>query len=352
MSEETESIWFALENGSTYEANHVSGDLDTGAEVVFTTSYTGYEESLTDPSYREQALVFCYPQIGTYGLDARRFESDMAQPEIVIAREFTEPVKEWLGYEECVAVDGLDTRDIVKQIRDEGSMSCGVGETEYDALNAARGATPVSSITDIADRVGVDDPQHFMEENHPTVVIVDCGVKDSMIEEFVDRGCYVSVVPNDIDPMIIDAHNPDLLFVSNGPGDPKHYEHVIDTIDAFSGYVPVAGICLGMQLIALAHGGSTSQMKFGHRGSNQPIMCEDDTVRMTTQNHSFHVTKPGELEVVEYNVNDNSVEGLRGDGIRAVQFHPEAHPGPHDAEYFFDEILDIAVEGEELSKSA
>lgn len=330
-------MFIVLGDGTTIEGEAASPG-SAKCEAVFTTAYSGYEESITDPSYNGQALIFTYPQIGNYGLDGRRFESGEIQPNAVIAREFMPVVRRWLRQNDVPAVEAVDTRAIVKKIREKGSMPCGIAssqsgaerlcaEVEFDGIDMT-----YSPPENLPERYG---------DGRPIIVMLDCGVKNSMIEQFVDRGAQVVRLPWNVNPHEIGKYDPDLLFVSNGPGDPKEYLKAVSTIQLWGREVPVAGICLGQQLITLALGGDTEKMKFGHRGVNQPVYSNDfDNVFMSSQNHSHHVSVvPDELEVVEYNVNDDSPEGLRGDGIRTVQWHPEANPGPHDSHYFFDEVL-------------
>ena len=325
----------------------------TRGELVFTTAYTGYEESLTDPSYEEQILTFSYPLIGNYGVREERFESDRVQPNGVVARELTDDVAEWLEGEGVPAVDHLDTRDIVTEIRDEGAMKCGIAAgpdvTEEDALEQLKQCKHMSDHRDIGSQVSVSETVVYNEgADGKRVALVDCGAKGSIIESLVERDAEVHVLPYDASAEDVAAVDPDLLFISNGPGDPENFEAAGEVVDTYVGELPIAGICLGQQVVANALGGETEKMEFGHRGVNQPVRdLRTDQVVMTTQNHGYTVAEPGEnLDVTQVNVNDDTPEGLENDdlGIITRQYHPEANPGPHDSLGFFDDVLALAEE--------
>jgi carbamoyl-phosphate synthase small subunit len=344
--------YVAIEGERIIEARARSPGTARG-EIVFTTAYTGYEESLTDPSYREQVLTFSYPLIGNYGVREERFESDNVQPNAAVAREFTDDVAEWLESEGVPAVDHLDSRDIVTEIRDEGAMKCGIAAgpdaTEEDALAELAECKHMSDHTDIGADVSVPDTEVVNEAGDgKTVALVDCGAKGSIIDSLVERDAVVHVLPYNASEDDIEAVDPDLLFISNGPGDPENFEQAGDIVETYVGEVPLAGICLGQQVVANALGGRTTKMEFGHRGVNQPVRdLRTDRVVMTTQNHGYTVADPGdELEVTQVNVNDDTPEGLENDdlGIITRQYHPEANPGPNDSLDFFDDVLALAEE--------
>jgi carbamoyl-phosphate synthase small subunit len=325
----------------------------TRGELVFTTAYTGYEESLTDPSYEEQILTFSYPLIGNYGVREERFESDRVQPNGVVARELTDDVAEWLESEGVPAVDHLDTRDIVTEIRDEGAMKCGIAAgpdaTEADAREQLAQCKHMSDHTDIGAQVSVSETVVYNEDGDgKRVALVDCGAKGSIIDSLVERDAEVHVLPYDASTDDIEAVDPDLLFISNGPGDPENFEAAGEVVDTYVGELPIAGICLGQQVVANALGGETEKMEFGHRGVNQPVRdLRTDRVVMTTQNHGYTVAEPGDnLDVTQINVNDDTPEGLENDelGIITRQYHPEANPGPNDSLSFFDDVLALVEE--------
>ncbi|MFB6154371.1 MAG: glutamine-hydrolyzing carbamoyl-phosphate synthase small subunit [Haloferacaceae archaeon] len=340
--------YVALEDGRVLEARgRVSGR--TNGELVFTTAYTGYEESLTDPSYEEQVLTFSYPLIGNYGVREERFESDRVHPRAAVAREFTEDVVEWLESEGVPAIDHIDTRDLVTGIREEGAMKCGIAAgpdaTPEDARAELDACVGMSDHVDIGAQVSVDEPVTYGagDGDGPEVTLVDCGAKRSIVESLVNRGATVHVLPYDAEPADVAYYDPDLLFISNGPGDPANFEATQTLIEETVGEVPIAGICLGQQVVARALGGDTEKMDFGHRGVNQPVRdLETDRVVMTTQNHGYSVADPGDsLDVTQVNVNDGTAEGLENDDLDIItrQYHPEAHPGPHDSLDFFDDVL-------------
>lgn len=342
--------YLALEDGRVLEARgRVPGR--TRGELVFTTAYTGYEEGLTDPSYEEQVLTFSYPLIGNYGVRAERFESERVHPRAAVAREFTDEVVEWLAGEGIPAVDHIDTRDLVTAIREEGAMNCGIAVGPEATPEAAKeelaACKPMSEHRDIGAQVSTSGPRVYGDTNDgPTVALVDCGAKGSIVESLVDRGATVHRLPYDATASEVAAVDPDVLFISNGPGDPANYEAARNIVEEFVDDVPLAGICLGQQVVARALGGTTEKMVFGHRGVNQPVRDLDTgTVVMTTQNHGYTVGDPGpELDVTQVNVNDDTAEGLANDdlGVITRQYHPEAHPGPHDSLGFFDEVLAMA----------
>ncbi len=339
--------YVAIEGGRVVEARSRAPGTTRG-ELVFTTAYTGYEESLTDPSYEEQILTFSYPLIGNYGVREERFESDRVHPRGVVARELTEDAAEWLESEGVPAVDHLDTREVVTGIRDEGAMKCGIAAgpdaTEKDALAELEQCKHMSDHTDIGAQVSVREPEVFNGEGDgESVALIDCGAKGSIIDSLIERDAVVHVLPHDATEDDVAAVDPDLLFISNGPGDPENFEQTKALVDSYVGEAPMAGICLGQQVVASALGGSTEKMEFGHRGVNQPVRdLRTDRVVMTTQNHGYTVAEPGDrLEVTQINVNDDTPEGLENDDLDIItrQYHPEANPGPNDSLDFFDDVL-------------
>ncbi|THE66420.1 carbamoyl-phosphate synthase small subunit [Salinadaptatus halalkaliphilus] len=347
------AAYVALEGGHVLEGRGRAPGTARG-ELVFTTAYTGYEESLTDPSYEEQVLTFSYPLIGNYGVREERFEDDRVHPRAVLAKELTDDVAEWLASEGVPAVDHLDTRDVVTDIRDGGAMKCGIAVgkdvTEDDALEQLEACKTMSEHTDIGSQVSVEEAVvHGADNDGPDVALVDCGAKGSIVDSLLARDATVHVLPYDATAADVEDVDPDVLFVSNGPGDPANYEQAIDLVQAFVEDTPVAGICLGQQIVAEALGGTTEKMTFGHRGVNQPVLdLESDQVVMTTQNHGYTVAEPGNhLEVTQINVNDETPEGLDGDEYDIItrQYHPEANPGPEDTLDFFDDVLGM-VDGQ------
>jgi carbamoyl-phosphate synthase small subunit len=349
--------YLALEDGRVVEARtRVPGR--TRGELVFTTAYTGYEESLTDPSYEEQVLTFSYPLIGNYGVREERFESDRVHPRAAVAHELTEEVVEWLADEGIPAVDHLDTRELVTSVREEGAMRCGVAAGESATAEAAReeldACLPMSDHDDIGARVSVAETATYDPEGEVVaeVALVDCGAKGSIKRSLLERGARVHLLPHDVDVETVADLGADVVFISNGPGDPETFEAAQHLVEELVGERPVAGICLGQQVVANALGGSTAKMEFGHRGVNQPVRDLDSgRVVMTTQNHGYTVVDPGDLDVTQRNVNDDTAEGLASSdlGVITRQYHPEANPGPHDSLDFFDDVLELARGEDPLS---
>ena len=339
--------YIALETGRIVEARaRVPGR--TNGELVFTTAYTGYEESLTDPSYEEQVLTFAYPLIGNYGVRDERFESDRVHPKAVVARDLTDDVVEWLEREGVPAVDEVDTRDLVLDVRDLGAMKCGIAagpDATPEAAKEELAACPhMSDHLDIGAQVSVDEPVHYPGSG-PSIALIDCGAKGSIVESLQERDADLTVLPYDATLEDVRALSPDLLFVSNGPGDPENFEAAETLVAELAGELPIAGICLGQQVVANALGGSTEKMEFGHRGVNQPVRdLASGRVVMTTQNHGYTVADTGDLEVTQLNVNDDTAEGLASEELAILtrQYHPEAHPGPHDSLSFFDDVMEMA----------
>jgi carbamoyl-phosphate synthase small subunit len=342
------AAYVALEGGSVVEARCRAPGTSRG-ELVFTTAYTGYEESLTDPSYEEQVLTFAYPLIGNYGVRAERFEDERVHPSAVVARELTDDVADWLESEGVPAVDNLDTRDLVGEIRECGAMKCGIAagpEATPEQAKAELADCPsMSDHIDIGAQVSVESRTSYVGGDGPDVALLDCGAKGSIVESLLDRGATVHVLPYDATPGQVADLDPDVLFISNGPGDPANFEAAEALVSEYVGEIPLAGICLGQQIIARALGGTTEKMAFGHRGVNQPVLdLRTDQVVMTTQNHGYTVAEPGDLDVTQINVNDDTPEGLESDELQVLtrQYHPEANPGPHDTLGFFDEVLELA----------
>ena len=341
-----ETAYVALEGDRMVTARTRAPGATRG-ELVFTTAYTGYEESLTDPSYEEQVLTFSYPLIGNYGVREERFESGRVHPRAVVARELTDDVAAWLTDEGVPAVDRLDTRDLVTRIREEGAMKCGIAAGPDATPDAARAELAdckgMSEHSDIGSQVSVAERRtHNPDGDGPRVALVDCGAKGSIADSLVERDAVVDTVPYDATVADVRQLDPDVLFISNGPGDPANFTAARTLVEAFVGDLPLAGICLGQQVIAGALDGETEKMDFGHRGVNQPVRdLRSGRVVMTTQNHGYTVADPGRLDVTQVNVNDDTPEGLESDSLDIItrQYHPEANPGPNDSLEFFDDVL-------------
>jgi len=325
-------------------------------ELVFSTAMTGYQEALTDASYVGQILLLTYPLIGNYGIGDEAFESKRIWAEGLVVREAcTHPVHmkskqsldDFLKEYDVPGVSGLDTRSIVRKIREAGVMpACICVDEEADVselLEKARGLD--YGKVDFVEKASGKETQVF-ERGDKRVILIDCGAKLNIIRELNKRDITVVSVHYKTKPEEIMKLEPDGLFVSNGPGDPALLAHVAGTVRSFTGKFPIMGICLGHQIMGIAAGGRTFKLKFGHRSANQPVKeVESGRVYITTQNHGYAVDERslGERarEVFLLNCNDGTVEGMRDDDLRllSLQFHPEAHPGPRDTSHFFDEFV-------------
>ena len=348
-----------LEDGTWYAGTMRAPGAPAFGEVVFTTSLTGYQETFTDPSYLGQIVVMTAPMIGNYGVSAVDMESGRPQVSGIVVRELSRhpsswrsemPLDQWLAEAGVPIIEGVDTRRLTRHIRERGAMRgvIAAGSEPTAELRAQLEASASMEGLDLASRATVASP--YSEGAGPHVVAYDYGIKRNIVNMLVAAGCRVTVVPAQTPADEVRRLAPDGLFLSNGPGDPAAVEYAIRTIrELGDDGLPTFGICLGHQLVGLAYGASTRKMPYGHRGGNHPVQdLRDDTVLITTQNHGFAVVGdakgvPGapELEVTHLNLNDGTVEGIRHRSlpIFAVQYHPEAAPGPHDAYPHFAEFL-------------
>jgi carbamoyl-phosphate synthase small subunit len=342
-----------LEDGLVLEGRPVAASGTALGEMVFTTGMTGYQEAVTDPSYAGQLLCFAAPMIGNYGAGPAGMESTRAWPgAVVMSRASNSPGTggslgwcDWLASQDVVALDDVDTRRLVRHLRDRGAMRGGVStELGAEELLALVRAHPSLDGRDLATpAAGV---RRSLGEDGPLVAALDCGMKNSIARGLVDAGCRLEVLPAGTTADEIRALGPDGVFISNGPGDPAAVTPVIGTVRDLLGEVPVFGICLGHQMLAHALGLGTEKLPFGHRGANHPVRrTEDGRVEVTVQNHGYAVvagTLPDGVEVTRTSLFDGSVEGLSVPELRAfsVQYHPEASPGPRDARYLFRQFVD------------
>jgi carbamoyl-phosphate synthase small subunit len=297
----------------------------------------GYEESVTDPSYVAQVLCFAYPLIGTYGVDEARMESERVQCEGVVMRDARPEFAAWLRAQGVVALTGLDTRTLVRRIRDGGVLRCALGEAPAEELLARALAEPPIDGRPLERIVGAQEP--FTVGVGPRVVVVDLGSKRSIPTRLAAAGLEALVVPGSFDAEAIMEARPRAVLIANGPGDPAVLTAQVETIRGLLGRVPLFGVCLGHQLLGLALGHKTFKLHFGHRGANHPVRdLASGRVLVTVQNHGFAVEADDDISHVS--LNDGTCEGLAGEGFASVQFHPEASPGPLDALPFFDQLAE------------
>jgi carbamoyl-phosphate synthase small subunit len=326
-----------LEDGTVFPGTAVGAPGSAAGEACFTTASTGYEEAATDPSYVAQVLCFAYPLVGNYGVDPARAESDRVQAEAIVMRSAGREWAAWLRSQDVVAIADVDTRALVRRIREDGVLRCAVGDAPPEELHALALAQPPIDGRPLDRRVGVTEP--IFVGAGPRVALLDLGCKRSIPRRLAATGVEVAVVPGDWSADAILELKPQVVLVGNGPGDPAVLEGPIDTVRDLLGAVPLFGICLGHQLLGLALGLETFKLPFGHRGANHPVRdTRTGRVLVTVQNHGFAVLS--DEHVSHVSLNDGTVEGLAGEDFASVQFHPEAAPGPLDALPFFDQVAE------------
>jgi carbamoyl-phosphate synthase small subunit len=355
-----------LEDGTFFVGKGFGAVGKISGEVVFSTSMVGYPEALTDPSYKGQVLTLTYPLVGNYGVPPYDlnfgiplyFESDRIQVQGLVIHELchepyhwasTRTLDKWLSDEGIPGIYGVDTRRLTKKLRVHGVMLgilqvCKAGEDpNLDKLLKEAKSIPDPNLTDLVRQVSVKEPIHYKVEGKHTVVLIDCGVKYNIIRNLLKRGISVIRVPYDFSAKEIMEYKPSGVFLSNGPGDPKKCVKTIDCTRELVEKVPLMGICLGAQILALAMGGDTYKLKYGHRSQNQPALdLKTNLCYITTQNHGYAIAnesiKKTPLEAWFMNPNDKTVEGVKHKSkpVFAVQWHPEASPGPYDTEFLFD----------------
>ncbi len=392
MARDRRPAVLALADGMVFHGYSFGAEGEATGEICFNTGMVGYQEVVTDPSYRGQIVTMTYPEIGNYGINPDDMESWRPWVEGFVVREYNEVPSNWradrslsdfLAENGIVGISDIDTRKLTGHLRDEG-WKMGIISTEDsdpDSLVERAGNLPSLAGRDLVQEVIRDEPrrwgpQGYIEEEGPDfprafmpyegagvspgayldtdapwfghrVVVIDCGVKQNILRHLVKRRCEVIVAPCTTSAERIRAWEPDGVVISNGPGDPAALGYVIDVIrELMSPELPMFGICLGQQLLGHALGGTTYKLKYGHRGCNHPVKrLETGSVEITTQNHGYCVdteSLPAEVEITHVNLNDQSLEGMRHTEmpIFSVQYHPEAAPGPHDSHYLYDDFIE------------
>ena len=362
----------ALEDGRTFACRSFTGPGETSGEVVFNTGMTGYQEILTDPSYRGQLVTMTYPLVGNYGVTPEDIESDRVQVAAFVIREYQDnysnfrasgSLADYLKDHGVMGVDELDTRALTRHIRQAGAMRAFLSTEDLAPESLAARARQIPKMVgqDLVQHVTARRPYYWQhgapqpcraeklnaqvwdrQSNAYRVVALDYGVKYNILRCLEKNGCQVLVLPGRTDADTVRRLAPDGIFLSNGPGDPEPLDYAVETVRNLLGYRPIFGICLGIQLLGQALGGKTFKLKFGHHGVNQPVQdLATGRVEITSQNHGFAVDADtldaNAVEVTHINLNDHTLEGFRHRRypLFTVQYHPEAAPGPHDANYLF-----------------
>ncbi len=376
----------ALSDGAVFTGQSFGAEGESYGEVVFNTSMTGYQEIITDPSYCGQIIVMTYPQIGNYGINPEDIESGRPALKGFVCKEIctvpsnfraTHSLSDYLVQNGIIGISGLDTRALVRRLRTQGVMTGVLSTVDLsdDSLVHKAQTSPELTGQDYVSQV-MPESTSFWEEcladlsrtpinrprvewsgKRPRVVAIDYGMKWNIPRHLAESGCEVQIIPGTATAAEVLALNPDGVFLSNGPGDPRPLDYAIKTIQELLGKKPVFGICLGLQLLGLALGGKIYKLKFGHRGANQPVKnLATGRVEVTSQNHGFALdaeSLPADVEVTHINLNDNTVAGIRHKTTPAfgVQYHPEASAGPHDSRYLFDEFMEL-IQAQQLESSA
>jgi carbamoyl-phosphate synthase small subunit len=350
-----------LENGISFLGQSLTVTGETAGEVVFNTAMSGYQEILTDPSYAGQIVVMTYPLIGNYGVNDEDVESDKVHVKGFVVKEFcrthsnyraNKSLSQYLEEHHILAIEGIDTRALTRQLRVFGAMKGLISTQDFDTKSLAAKLAKVPSMegSDWVKEVTPSQTKVWpsVGKTRFKVAAIDCGMKMNIVRILTALGCEVHGFPAGSSAADIKAIHPDGLFLSNGPGDPAAVRSVIKTVQEFFGVLPIFGICLGHQILGLALGGKTYKLKFGHHGANHPVKdLLNNRIGITSQNHGFCVDvnslNKEDVEIVDLNLNDRTVEGIRHKKypIFSVQHHPEASPGPHDAQYLFKYFIEM-----------
>ncbi len=352
----------ALEDGTVFKGFSFGATGETYGEAVFNTSMTGYQEILTDPSYKGQIVTMTYPLIGNYGVNSEDVESARPFVEGFAVKECSRIASNWraektlhayLKENGIIAIEGIDTRALTKHLRVAGVMKAVISTEDLDDESLIKKARESPGLVgrDLVKEVACRKSWLWNDDGTYSVVVIDCGVKHNILRSLASRGCRVIVAPAEASPREILETKADGLLLSNGPGDPEAVPYVVERLRILLDKMPIFGICLGHQMLGLALGGKTYKLKFGHRGANHPVKdLRTGKICITVQNHGFCVDgdtlDPQEVEITHINLNDQTLEGIRHRRlpIFSVQFHPEASAGPHDAAYLFDEFVAMLEE--------
>ncbi len=364
-----------LEDGTSFIGRSLGTHGETAGEVVFNTAMTGYQEILTDPSYAGQIVTMTYPLIGNYGVNEEDVESRDVHVKGFVVKEFcrrhsnfraTQSLTDYLNEHRIIAIEGIDTRKLTRHLRLFGAMKGMISTEDFDPQSLAGKLSKIPSMTgsdwvrEVTTKEKYVWPAPPSDTQSPSfkVAAIDCGIKFNILRILSRLGCEVHVFPAHASYEDIKEVCPDGLFLSNGPGDPAALDYVIQTVKKFLGELPIFGICLGHQILGLALGGQTYKLKFGHHGANHPVKdLQDGRIGITSQNHGFCVDvkslSPDDVDIIDINLNDQTVEGLKHKKypLYSIQHHPEAAPGPHDAQYLFQDFVAMMKQHKEGRKA-